>query len=56
MHFHPQVLPAIKPGIDATCKLTGEGFKRPWLPLVKMDEVVKAKVKQMFEGESRDDL
>lgn len=25
-------------------KLPGEGFKRPWPPLIKMDEAVKAKV------------
>jgi 3-polyprenyl-4-hydroxybenzoate decarboxylase len=26
-----------KLGIDATKKLPGEGFKRPWPPLFKMD-------------------
>jgi len=30
-----------KLGIDATKKLPGEGFKRPWLPLIKMDDSVK---------------
>ena len=30
--------------IDATKKLPGEGFKRHWPPLIKMDEAVKAKV------------
>ena len=33
-----------KPGIDATKRLPGEGFKRPWSPLIKMDAAVKAKV------------
>ena len=33
-----------KLGIDATKKLPGEGFKRRCLPLIKMDEAVKAKV------------
>jgi 4-hydroxy-3-polyprenylbenzoate decarboxylase len=29
-----------KLGIDATKKLPGEGFKRPWPPLIKMDAAV----------------
>ena len=37
-----------KPGIDATKKIPGEGFKRPWPPLIKMDEAVKAKVEKLF--------
>jgi 3-polyprenyl-4-hydroxybenzoate decarboxylase len=32
----------------ATKKMSGEGFKRPWPPRIKMDENVKAKVEQMF--------
>ena len=39
-----------KLGIDATKKLPGEGFKRPWPPLIKMDEGVKAKVEKLFGG------
>jgi 4-hydroxy-3-polyprenylbenzoate decarboxylase len=39
-----------KLGIDATKKLPGEGFKRPWPPLIKMDEVVKAQVGKLFGG------
>jgi len=31
----------------ATKKLSGEGFKRPWPPLIKMDEAVKAKIDQL---------
>ena len=38
------------PGIDATKKIPGEGFKRPWPPLIKMDESVKAKVKKILGG------
>jgi 4-hydroxy-3-polyprenylbenzoate decarboxylase len=34
--------------IDATKKLPGEGFKRTWPPLIKLDESVKATVKKMF--------
>jgi len=37
-----------KLGIDATKKLPGEGFKRPWPPLIKMDDAVKAKVDKLF--------
>jgi 4-hydroxy-3-polyprenylbenzoate decarboxylase len=37
-----------KLGIDATKKLPGEGFKRPWPPLIKMDEAVKGKVDELF--------
>jgi len=37
-----------KLGIDATNKLPGEGFKRPWPPLIKMEAAVKAKVEKLF--------
>jgi 4-hydroxy-3-polyprenylbenzoate decarboxylase len=37
-----------KLGIDATKKLPGEGFKRPWPPLIKMDESVTARVEKLF--------
>jgi 4-hydroxy-3-polyprenylbenzoate decarboxylase len=37
-----------KLGIDATRKLPGEGFKRPWPPLIRMDEAVKEKVRERF--------
>jgi 4-hydroxy-3-polyprenylbenzoate decarboxylase len=37
-----------KLGIDATKKLPGEGFKRPWPPLIQMDGVVKTKVEKLF--------
>jgi len=36
-------------GIDATKKLPGKGFKRPWLPPIKMDEAVKVKVEKRFQ-------
>jgi 4-hydroxy-3-polyprenylbenzoate decarboxylase len=37
-----------KLGIDATRKLPGEGFKRVWPPLIKMDEAVKTKVDSLL--------
>ena len=39
-----------KLGIDATKELPGEGFKRRWPPLIKMDAVVKTKVEKLFDG------
>jgi 4-hydroxy-3-polyprenylbenzoate decarboxylase len=44
----------IVPGIDATKKLPGEGFKRPWLPLIKMDAAVKAKVEKLLSRHKAD--
>ena len=38
-----------KMGFDATKKIPGEGFKRAWAPLIKMDENVKAKIDQLFK-------
>jgi len=34
--------------MDATEKLPGEGFKRAWPPLIKMDDAVKARVEKLF--------
>jgi len=34
-----------KMGIDATRKLAGEGFKRPWPPLIRMDQAVKDRMR-----------
>ena len=45
---HERIASGSKLGIDATKKLPGEGFKRPWPPLIKMDESVKAKVEKLF--------
>jgi 4-hydroxy-3-polyprenylbenzoate decarboxylase len=36
-----------KLGIDATRKLSGEGFDRPWPPLIRMDPGVKARVEKL---------
>ena len=33
---------------DATKKIPGEGFKRAWPPLIKMDEVVRKKIDSLF--------
>jgi 4-hydroxy-3-polyprenylbenzoate decarboxylase len=39
-HATSEIAKGTKLGIDATRKLAGEGFKRPWPPLIKMDESV----------------
>ncbi len=35
--------------MTAPKKIPGEGFKRPWPPLIKMGAAVKAKVEKLFE-------
>ena len=47
-HATSEIASGSKLGIDATKKLPGEGFKRRWPPLIKMDETVKAKVEKLF--------
>jgi 4-hydroxy-3-polyprenylbenzoate decarboxylase len=47
-HATSEIAIGSKLGIDATKKLPGEGFKRPWPPLIKMDEAVKKKIDALF--------
>ena len=47
-HATSEIAMGTKLGIDATRKLAGEGFKRPWSPLIRMSEDVKAKVEKLF--------
>ena len=47
-HATSEIASGSKLGIDATKKISGEGFKRPWPPLIKMDAAVKAKVEKFF--------
>ena len=35
---------------DATRKISGEGFKRAWPPLIKMDDGVKARVERILKA------
>ena len=44
-----------KLGIDATKKLPGEGHKRAWPPLIKMDEATRKKINFLF-GNAGDKL
>jgi 4-hydroxy-3-polyprenylbenzoate decarboxylase len=43
-HATSEIAMGSKLGIDATRKLPGEGFKRPWPPLIRMDAAVRKKV------------
>ena len=47
-HATSEIAIGSKLGIDATKKIPGEGFKRPWPPLIKMDAAVKAMVEKLF--------
>ena len=52
-HATSEIASGSKLGIDATKKIPGEGFKRPWPPLIKMDAAVKAKVEKLFGNSSK---
>ena len=47
-HATNEIASGSKLGIDATKKLPGEGFKRLWPPLIKMDETVRKKIDHLF--------
>ena len=49
-HATSEIASGSKLGLDATKKLPGEGFKRRWPPLIKMDAAVKAKVEELFNS------
>ena len=51
-HATSEMAIGTKLGIDATRKLPGEGFKRPWPPLIKMNDEVRRKIDSLF-GRSR---
>jgi 4-hydroxy-3-polyprenylbenzoate decarboxylase len=46
-HATSEIAAGSKLGIDATKKLPGEGFKRPWPPIIRMDDAVKQKVEKL---------
>jgi 4-hydroxy-3-polyprenylbenzoate decarboxylase len=49
-HATSEIAIGTKVGIDATHKLAGEGFKRPWHPLIKMSDEVRRKMDSLFGG------
>src|SRR5665647_195758 len=48
VHNTSEIASGSKLGIDATKKIPGEGFKRAWPPLIKMDEEVRKKIDSLF--------
>ncbi len=49
-HATSEMASGSKLGIDATKKIPGEGFKRPWPPLIKMNDDVRRKIDSVFGG------
>ena len=49
-HATSEMASGSKLGFDATRKLPGEGFRRPWPPLIRMDAEVKKKVDAWARG------
>jgi 4-hydroxy-3-polyprenylbenzoate decarboxylase len=47
-HATSEIAIGSKMGIDATKKLAGEGFRRSWPPIIKMDSAVTAKIDAMM--------
>jgi 4-hydroxy-3-polyprenylbenzoate decarboxylase len=52
-HATTEVAIGTKFGIDATRKLAGEGFKRPWPPLIRMSQEVRQKIDLLLGGTKR---
>ncbi|MBI5385696.1 MAG: hypothetical protein HZA90_13540 [Verrucomicrobia bacterium] len=46
-HVSSEIALGRKLGIDATKTIPGEGFKRPWPPLIKMDAAVTTEVETL---------
>jgi 4-hydroxy-3-polyprenylbenzoate decarboxylase len=47
-HATSEIASGSKLGLDATKKLPGEGFKRPWPPLIRMSDDVRRKIAALF--------
>jgi 4-hydroxy-3-polyprenylbenzoate decarboxylase len=48
-HATSEIAMGTKLGLDATRKLAGEGFKRPWPPLIRMSDEVRRKIDALFK-------
>jgi 4-hydroxy-3-polyprenylbenzoate decarboxylase len=48
-HATSEIASGSKLGSDATKNLSGEGFQRPWPPLIKMDEAVRKRIDGLFK-------
>ncbi|MBX3745363.1 MAG: UbiD family decarboxylase [Verrucomicrobiae bacterium] len=53
-HATPDVAIGTKLGIDATRKLPGEGFRRAWPPLIRMDPAILDRVRTLFDRPSEE--
>jgi 4-hydroxy-3-polyprenylbenzoate decarboxylase len=49
-HATSELAIGTKMGIDATHKLPGEGHKRGWPPLIRMDEGIRRKIDALLKG------
>jgi 4-hydroxy-3-polyprenylbenzoate decarboxylase len=49
-HATSELAIGTKMGIDATHKLPGEGHKRGWPPLIRMDEAIRRKIDALLKG------
>jgi len=47
-HAPSEIVIGTKLGIEATRKLAGECFKRPWPPLIQMNDEVRRKIDALF--------
>lgn len=47
-HATSELASGSKLGIDATKKMAGEGFNRPWPPLIRMDAAVQTKIEGLL--------
>jgi 4-hydroxy-3-polyprenylbenzoate decarboxylase len=52
-HATSDIASGTKLGFDATKKLPGEGFKRTWPPLIKMDEDVRKKIDLLRSSDTK---
>jgi 4-hydroxy-3-polyprenylbenzoate decarboxylase len=52
-HATSEIASGSKLGIDATKKLPGEGFRRSWPPLIRMDEGTRQKVDRLYGSINR---
>ena len=49
-HATSEIVASSKLRIDATKKLSGEGFKRPWPPLIRMNQEIQTKSDGLLGG------
>src|SRR5438552_16701472 len=49
-HATSEIASGSKLGIDATKKIPGEGFRRQWPPLIRMDKEIQKKIDALFGG------